>query len=43
MKIPYQLEYNFSIKAEMMGLKEIVKDQTYEPKPCIINSQEMVS
>lgn len=35
MENPHQLECNFSRRAEMSGLKEIVKSQTYDPKPCI--------
>ena len=36
MEIPYQLlDCNFSSKGEMSGLKEILKGQTYDPKPCI--------
>ena len=34
MEIPL-LERNFSSKAEMSGLKEILKGHTYDPKPCI--------
>lgn len=32
---PYQLECNFSRQAEMIGLKQILKGQTYDPKKCI--------
>ena len=39
MEIPWYylslLECNFSRKAEMNGLKEILRGQTYNPKPCI--------
>jgi len=36
MEIPYQLlECDLSSKAEMSELKEILKDQTHDPKPCI--------
>ena len=43
-KIPDQylllLECNFSSKAEMTGLKEILTGQTYDLKPCTIKSQK---
>ena len=35
MENPYQLECNFSRGAEMSGLKQIMKGQTYDPKSCI--------
>ena len=35
MDIPYQSESYFTNKAEMSGLKEVLKSKTYDPKPYI--------
>ena len=41
MEIPYQLlKCDFSSKAEMSGLKEILKGQTHDLKPVSINAQK---